>query len=359
MNEENKQPEELEENYVPMDGEFEEETWWGKIKQFFKNALNYTVLSSGREFNDFEYKIIRCMFKCFASYDIQISSWLFQYIDYNKVKFKWNYNLHKSGIMGAFSPLFPNTISVGDSGFFTVTYPEGSNRIPGDNDYIIISRPSMDGSDEVKVSKYDINAGMVSTLVVNFPTLVHEMTHMFQFGLPCRIIEGMTFKDIILLKVIMPVGYVFNRLITAIIDNPIVDAICVKAHELKHPDDFEWNSDDAHLPYLYKITLEHDVDKMIEENPKLKDFSEHLTQCISAREFQARNDVSTNPDRAEFMKGWTEEERQSALESYNSVIEGAIKEHGQVIWDFAGELIQICKEERDRILAEAGYKKEK
>jgi len=331
-----------------------------KIVNLLKSALNYTALSSllpgaTREFNEFEYKLIRHLFKCFADYEQNISSWLFEYIDVNDVKFVWNMNLHTSGIMGSFNPLHPKQIQVSDIAHFTTRVMLNKGFEEDDPDGVIGYSPI---ASEFKPRWNDVNTAVCGIMINNFATIVHEMTHMFQCGIACKVKEDASFWEIFRLKVVLPVGYVFNRLYTAFVDNPLVDNIVIKVHQLLHPNDFEYNTDDAHLPFFYKFTLEYDVDETIEKSVKLKEFVEKLDRALTSVCFKYRQDP-LDPENAHVHVGCTPEELAEMKESHEMTVQMAMEENGPKIWKYAEELYQMHVEERDRILAKHGYKKEK
>lgn len=324
-------------------GEWQEPTLKERIVRWFKNALQYTAfgnIGNTREFSEFEYKMAYKIIEMYSDYDNKISSWLFYYIDIKKFTLRWSVSSNAVGIQGSYNPALWRTMTLSDSGFFAL-HPKGGF-IPEDTSCIV--HKTLKGT-------YRTNTGVLSTFLVNFPTFIHEITHAFQFGLPCSMPSDSTWKDWLLIKVVLPIGYVFNRLVTLFIDNPLIDAILHKWDDKTGKSmNIDYNADKVHLPWLYKITLEHDVDTTIEDNKRLHEFCENLNKALGAYEF-ARNSDPRNHRNAHNFVNRSEEDIANAIERADNQIQYIIDDYGEWFLNKAKELYTMFEEEGDRLIA--------
>lgn len=312
----------------------EESTFVEKIKGFFISLLSYTsfinIKGSTRKFTDTEQKLMIHLFTCYSKFNPKVTSWLFTLIDLNKIRFRWNFKMGETGIMGQFTPMSPKSIYVSDNGFFA----QREQLSPVDN-----SEQNLSTYKERRKRRNDISL-LLGTLCMAFPTLIHEMVHMFQCGIACVLPEDSIWKDWVLFKIILPTAFVFNRLITLFIDNPIVDKIMIS---IKKTDDPWCDTDKIHIPILYKFTMEHDADESSENDPLLIEFSETMQLAISAVDWLRFNDPNSEDMQRRFEK-YTEEEKALAFENYDRMVETYNHDIPTQFLQWARELIAIGNE---------------
>lgn len=315
-----------------------------RIVDWFKGALQYTAfgnIGNTRDFTEFEYKLMYKIIEMYSSYDNKITSWLFHYIDIKKFKLRWNTVSNGVGIQGSYNPALWRTLSLADNGWYDKSRPMCG---VGGDQIGMVHKSTVNGI------RYRVNTGIAGVMLQNFPIFIHELTHAFQFGLPCSMPAGSTWKDYVLFKVVLPIGYIFNRLVTLFIDNPLVDAILHKWDDITgKSSDYNYNSDKVHLPWLYKFTLEHDVDKEIEDNDRINDFCYKLGCAISTYEFYYNSDIY-NPNCGINITKMTQEEITEYVERKREQLALATEEYGEAIMNMAIELHSMFIEEADKYI---------
>lgn len=320
---------------------YEPPTLVNRIKNWFKQALQYTAfgnVGNTVDFTEFEYKMVYKIVDLYTKYDNKISSWLFYYINIKEFKLRWNVASNGVGIQGSYNPALWKTMTLSDCG--RISNALHAVRLPGD-ELGVVNKTKMG---------YRTNIIIAQNFLCQFPVFVHELTHAFQFGLPCTLPADATWKDWLLFKVVMPVGFIFNRLITLFIDNPIVDNVIHGINKLTgKADDYHYNRDKVHLPFLYKFTLEHDVDSEVEDNERLQKFSSKLDTALASYAFFKSHDMN-DPFNAPRAAKMTETERQEVMDTGIRQLEYAREDHGEFI-DMAIELYNLFYEEAARIVA--------
>ena len=352
MSDDIKDPE-VQEPIVEQNDEFmydEEEFEWTpptlgeRIKEWCKNALQYTAfgnIDNTREFTDFEYRMAYKIIEMYINYDNKISSWLFHYIDIKKFKLRWSIASGDAGIQGSYNPALWRTMTLSDIGYY---HPDKKRFSIGGDPVGIINKSTTNGI------TYRVNTCIANTFLLGFNVFIHELTHAFQFGLPCTMPADSTWKDWMLFKVVMPIGYIFNRLVTAFIDNPLIDGILHKIDDIRGKSrDFDYNADKVHLPWLYKFTLEYDVDKEIEDNERLNHFCTMLQHALGSYEF-VWNSHPDNPEAAKRYAKYTAEEIQEQRDRLAEQKAMNAEEYGQNFMDMAEELYKMFMDEAQKYI---------
>lgn len=275
------------------------------------------LLTDSIPFSERETKLIVKLLEIYMRENPKIASFLYcigakkveecdGVLDLSNLKFKWIYDVNKTGLMGAWNFLTPNTIYIACHSIEIVDNYDGRYDHLED-----LARVLTKGPGDPK------HCLILSSLLTAFPIVMHELYHMFQF-------KG------------CPVGYIFMRLVTVFTKLPFyISQMSFMEKLCPSGENTDW------VQAWCRFTswdLEGQAEKYGDKAIGMKEFCDHMN--INAAWESYHNNLRRRDK--QISEG---EEPSYDLESLEYFKNPVINDHGsERFWKYADELHQWCKD---------------
>lgn len=275
------------------------------------------LLTDSISFSERETKLIVKLLEIYVKENPKIASFLYcigakkvekcdGILDLSNLKFEWIYDIKRTGLMGAWNFLTPNAIYIACHAIKNVDNYDGRYDHIEDLTPMAIKRPGDPA-----------HCIILSSLLTTFPTVMHELYHMFQF------------KE-------CPIGYIFMRLVTVftklpfyIAQMPFMEKLCPSGENT------DW------VQAWCRFTswdLEGQAEKYGNNDPGMIKFCKAMHVCAAWEHYQC---CVTN-DQKRIAAGKEPTYTQEDLDRLKAT---TIADYGgEKYWNYATELHQWCKD---------------